>query len=145
IVGGGVAALLLCLTATRSAGYLALTIQGLASSLIGPGIAAISPAFVGQPALSRRVGRDARLASIGNGLAGGVVGIAGSYLPAVSVFLVAAVLALPALASLLFIKAERPMPVQPSTAEQVRQPGFRNVKSLLLDRRLVIFAICVVL
>ncbi|HZC98272.1 MAG TPA: MFS transporter [Bradyrhizobium sp.] len=41
IAGVGLAALLLCVTAARPAVYLALAMQGLASSLIGPGIAAI--------------------------------------------------------------------------------------------------------
>src|SRR5262249_32648596 len=103
IVGVGLAALLLCVTAARPAVYLALAMQGLASSLIGPGIAAISLSLVGQAALSERIGRNARFASIGNGLAAGTMGIAGSYLPAVSVFLVAAVLTVPAILSLLLI------------------------------------------
>ena len=62
--------------------YLALAVQGLASSLIGPGIAAMSLALVGRAALSERIGRNARFAAIGNGLAAGVMGIAGAYLPA---------------------------------------------------------------
>jgi hypothetical protein len=77
--------------------------QGLASSLIEPGIAAISLTLVGQAALSERTGCNARFASIGNGLAAAIVGIAGSYLPAVPVFLVAAVLTVPATLSPAFI------------------------------------------
>ena len=76
---------------------------GLASSLIGPGIAAISLALVGHAALSERIGRNARFASIGNGLAAVAMGIAGAYLPVLSVFLMSAVLALPALLSLSLI------------------------------------------
>ena len=91
------AALLLWVTAARPAVYLALALQGLASSLIGPGVAAISLALVGQAALSERIGRNARFASIGNGLAAGTMGVAGSYLPTGSVFLVAAVLVVPAI------------------------------------------------
>ena len=71
----GLAALLLCVTAARGAVYLALAMQGLASSLIGPGIAAISLALVGHAALSERIGRNARFAAIGNGLTAGVMGI----------------------------------------------------------------------
>ena len=71
IAGVGLAALLLCVTAARGAVYLALAVQGLASSLIGPGIAAISLALVGRAALSERIGRNARFAAIGNGLAAG--------------------------------------------------------------------------
>jgi MFS family permease len=42
IVGVGFAALLLCVTAARPAVYIALAIKGLASAVIGPGIAAIN-------------------------------------------------------------------------------------------------------
>jgi hypothetical protein len=70
--------------------------QGLASSLIEPGIAVISLTLVGQAALSERIGCNARFASIGNELAAATMGIAGSYLPAVPVFLVAAGLTVPA-------------------------------------------------
>src|SRR5271157_6226008 len=100
IAGVGLAALLLCVTTARPAVYLALALQGLASSLIGPGIAAISLALVGQAALSERIGRNARFASIGNGLAAAAMGIAGAYLPALSIFLMSAVLTVPALLSL---------------------------------------------
>src|SRR5271165_3158769 len=103
IIGVGLATLLLCVMAARVAVYLALAVQGLASSLIGPGIAAISLALVGQAALSERIGRNARFASIGNGLAAAAMGTAGSYLPALSVFLMSAVLTLPALLSLSLI------------------------------------------
>ena len=100
IAGLGLAALLLCVSVAKPSVYLALTMQGLASSLIGPGIAALSLLLAGQAGLSERVGRNARFASIGNGLAAVAMGITGSYLPAVSVFLMSAVLALPALLSL---------------------------------------------
>jgi MFS family permease len=152
IAGVGLAALLLCFTAAESAVYLALALQGLASSLIGPGIAAMSLALVGRAALSERIGRNARFAAIGNGLAAGVMGIAGAYLPAeVSVFPVAAVLALPALLSLFLIgpeSADRTAP-EPLPVDQQRQSDARitwqGAKSLLLDKRLAIFAVCVVL
>jgi hypothetical protein len=62
--GVGLAALLLCVTTTRAAVYLALAVQGLASSLIGPGIAAISLALVGQAALSERIA--SRMSSAGS-------------------------------------------------------------------------------
>ena len=150
IAGVGLAALLLCVTTARPAVYLALAIQGLASSLIGPGIAAISLALVGQAALSERIGRNARFASIGNGLAAAAMGIAGSYLPAVSVFLMSAVLALPALLSLSLISdGSEPTIAQ---SDPIRGHGqddtritWQGMKSLLLDRRLSIFAACVMM
>ena len=51
-VGVGGAALLLALTPAKPAVYLGQALQGLASSLIGPGIAAISLASVGHMAFS---------------------------------------------------------------------------------------------
>ena len=150
IVGVGFAALLLCVTAARPAVYIALAIQGLASSVIGPGIAAMSLALVGQAALSERIGRNARFASIGNGLAAGVMGIAGSYVPRVSMFLVSAILVVPALLSLFMIGRGRVV----GTAGQLRmgrngqddpRTTWQGVKSLFLDSRLAIFAACVVL
>lgn len=151
VAGVGLAALLLCTSAARFGVYFALALQGLASSLIGPGIAAISLALVGPIALSERIGRNARFASIGNGLAAGIMGVAGSYLPATSVFLVAALLTVPALLSVLFIGPARSELAGPSPPSVDRQQGedakitWQGLKSLLLDKRLAIFAACVVL
>ena len=150
IAGVGLAALLLCVTTARPAVYLALAVQGLASSLIGPGIAAISLALVGRAALSERIGRNARFASIGNGLAAAAMGISGAYLPPVSVFLMSALLALPALLSLSLIsEASEPATALSGPIRGNRQAESRitwqGMKSLLLDRRLSIFAACVVL
>jgi len=150
IAGVGLAALLLCVTAARPAVYLALAMQGLASSLISPGIAAISLALVGQAALSERIGRNARFASIGNGLAAAAMGIAGSYLPMVPVFLTAAILTVPALLSLPLIGLDsKPTSAQAAPTDRRGQDDTRitwqGMKSLLLDKRLSIFAACVVL
>jgi hypothetical protein len=80
------------------------------------------------------------------------MGIAGAYLPAgVSVFPVAAVLALPAFLSLTLIgreSAERAVPQPPSSDQEHRSDEritWQSAKSLLLDKRLAIFAACVVL
>jgi len=150
IASVGLAALLLCVTTARPAVYLALAVQGLASSLIGPGIAAISLALVGQAALSERIGRNVRFASIGNGLAAAAMGIVGAFLPTLSVFLMSAVLALPALLSLSLInEASEPTIALSGPIRGDRQDDTRitrqGLKSLLLDRRLSIFAACVVL
>jgi MFS family permease len=144
IIGVGLAALLLGLTAARPAVYLALAMQGLASSLIGPGIAAITLALVGPVALGERIGLNARFASIGNGLTAGLMGVVGAYLAPASVFIVAAVLALPALACLGFIARGSPAPDAPAT--RAEDPiTWAAVQRQFLDRRLVIFAACVVL
>jgi MFS family permease len=146
IVGVGFAASLLCVTATKPAVYVALAVQGLASSVIGPGIAAMSLALVGQAALSERIGRNARFASIGNGLAAGVMGIAGSYVPQVSMFLVSAILVVPALLSLFMIGRGPTGHLRMGrNGQDDPRTTWQGVKSLFLDRRLAIFAACVVL
>jgi MFS family permease len=148
IIGIGLAALLLGLSATRPAVYGALALQGLASSLIGPGIAAISLALVGPAALAERIGHNARFASIGNGLTAGLMGIVGAWLPPVSVFLVAAALALPALFSLSLIARGGVAPPPDGGAAPRRAGGeitWTAIKRLALDPRLAIFGACVVL
>ena len=146
IVGIGLSALLLGATAARGAVYAALAVQGLGSALIGPGLAAISLALVGQPALSERIGRNARYASIGNALAAGVMGIIGSYLPAVSMFLAAAALAIPALLSLSVIGRGSVAPSAPGgTPHDDPRITWEGLKLLLLDHRLLIFAASVIL
>jgi MFS family permease len=102
-IGVGMAALLLALTAAKPAVYLAQALQGLASSLIGPGIAAISLAAVGNAAFSERVGRNARFASIGSGLTSGIMGVAGSYFEPIWIFWLTAGLTIPALISIFMI------------------------------------------
>jgi MFS family permease len=132
-------------TAARPAVYLALGTQGLASSLIGPGIAAISLALVGQEGLSERVGRNARFASIGNGLTAAAMGVAGSYLPVVSVFLLSAALAIPALLSLSLISGDtRPAPAD-AQQEQDTRFSWLAMKALLMERPLPIYAACIML
>ena len=150
VTGVGVAALLLGLTSAEPVVYLAQVLQGLGSSLIAPGIAAISLALVGQAAFSERVGRNARFASIGNGLTAGVMGLAGSYFAPASIFFVAAVLTVPTLLSLSLVGPERASSrADPTKKEGQKQDDqkltWKAVQVLLLDRRLLIFAACVVL
>ena len=101
--------------------------------------------------MSERIGRNARFASIGNGLAAGVMGIAGSYAPAVSMFLVSAILVVPALLSLFLIGRGRVegtagnRPPMDGIGQDNAPTTWQGVKSLFLDRRLAIFAACVVL
>jgi MFS family permease len=151
-IGVGVAALLLALTPAKPAVYLAQALQGLASSLIAPGIAAISLASVGHSAFSERVGRNARYASIGNGLTAGAMGLAGSYFEPVSIFWLAAALTVPALLSLSLIRSgpvAKPVgnaalgPEEPEHDDTATT--WISLKRLFLDRRLVIFAVCIVL
>jgi hypothetical protein len=75
------------------------------SCVLGPAIAAISLGLVGRAAIGERLGRNARFASIGNGLSAAVMGGLGYLLSSVAVFLVSAALAIPALIALFRIRA----------------------------------------
>jgi MFS family permease len=79
---------------------LARTLHAMASSLLGPAIAAISLGLVGRSSLAARLGRNARFASAGNGAAAVIMGACGHFLSAQAVFFVTAGFAIPALAAL---------------------------------------------
>jgi MFS family permease len=91
----GVAVVAICVSALT---YAALPIfpmvlagsvlHALASCVLGPAIAAISLGLVGHAAIGRRLGRNARFASVGNGLAAAAMGACGYLLSARAVFIV---------------------------------------------------------
>jgi predicted MFS family arabinose efflux permease len=78
----------------------AATLHAAASCVLGPAIAAISLGLVGPWGIGERFGRNARFASLGNGVAAAVMGTAGYLLSSRSVFLVTFVLAIPTLFAL---------------------------------------------
>jgi predicted MFS family arabinose efflux permease len=78
----------------------AATLHAAASCVLGPAIAAISLGLVGPRAIGERFGRNARFASLGNGVAAAVMGTAGYLLSSRSVFLVTFALAIPTLFAL---------------------------------------------
>jgi predicted MFS family arabinose efflux permease len=118
-----------------------------ASCVLGPSIAAISLGLVGHQAISERLGRNARFASIGNGLAAAAMGAFGYFVSNRAVFLVTASLVGPALIALTHIKARE---IDPKRAHG-GEPELRHhepVTSLLRSSRgrsLAIFAGCVLL
>src|SRR5205823_143792 len=75
----------------------AAVLHAAASCVLGPAIAAISLGLVGHAAIGERFGRNARFASIGNGLSAAVMGACGYYFSAQAVFFVTASLLIPAL------------------------------------------------
>ena len=82
----------------------AATLHAAASCVLGPAIAAISLGLVGPFAIGERLGRNARYASLGNGVAAAVMGTCGYLLSSRSVFLVTFVLAIPTLLALARIR-----------------------------------------
>jgi predicted MFS family arabinose efflux permease len=117
-----------------------------ASCVLGPAMAAISLGLVGHARVGERLGRNARFASIGNGLAAAAMGACGYFLSARAVFLVTALLLAPALAAL---RAISPKEIDPERAHggMPRRRDSRPSKlgDLLRHRPLLILAGCVML
>jgi MFS family permease len=124
-------------------------LHGLASYVITPAIAAISLRLVGHAALGERLGRNASFASIGTGLAAGVMGAIGTYVSSASVFWLTAALGLPALLALWRIAPAGPANDLPEellvAAPARRRVDWRGLRVLFADRRLLVFAGCAVL
>jgi MFS family permease len=122
--------------------YLAEVLHGISSCTLGPAIAAMSLAVAGQSAFARRLGRNARFASIGNGLGAALMGACGYYVSERAVFFLTAALTLPALIALApLAQLDDPDGRRRRTGPARREPLGR----VLSDRRLIVFAICALL
>jgi predicted MFS family arabinose efflux permease len=122
-------------------------LHALASCVLGPAMVAISLGLVGHARIGERLGRNARFASVGNGLAAAAMGACGYLLSARAVFIVTVLLLAPALIALRTIsageidpeRAHGAPPRQPVTEPPVK-PG-----ALMHNRPLLIFAGCLLL
>lgn len=125
----------------------AATLHAVASCVLGPSIAAISLGLVGPFAIGERLGRNARYASLGNGVAAAVMGTCGYYLSSRSVFLVTFVLAIPTLLALSRIRAAEIDIVQVPSDAPVKADERKPIRilDLLRERALLIFAGAVLL
>jgi MFS family permease len=112
-----------------------------ASCVLGPVIAAITLGLVGHAALGARLGRNARFASIGNGVTAAAMGACGYLVSNQAVFFLTAAFALPALFALARIRSgdlERLKDVKVGTPTA-------TIRRVLCDRRLLAFAGCILL
>src|SRR6266403_3713668 len=125
----------------------AAILHALASCVLGPAIAAISLGLVGPFAIGERLGRNARFASLGNGVAAAVMGTAGYLLSSRSVFLVTFILAIPPLLALSRIRDREIDVAQAHGAVPREMPDAKatSVLSLVRRRPLLIFASSVLL
>jgi len=125
----------------------ASVLHAAASCVLGPAIAAISLGLVGHAAIGERLGRNARFASIGNGLAAAAMGACGYFISVRAVFFVTALLLVPALFAL---RAISPREIDPERAHG-GMPRLRTNKpptkfgDLLRNRPLLILCGCVLL
>jgi MFS family permease len=143
LIAIAISALLFVATPSEFGVSLAEILHGFASCMVNPAIAAISLALVSRRALGERLGRNVRFASLGNGAAAAVMGAAGYILAGGSVFVIAALLVLPTLAALYAIEAAPPAPECGHAPH--RTATWRELRALLLDRRLIAFMACLAL
>ncbi|MGB6541639.1 MAG: MFS transporter [Xanthobacteraceae bacterium] len=100
------AALLLALKPNFVSVFLAQILQGATAGIITPAIGAISLGLVGRSAMSVRTGRNYRYAAGGHALTAALMGVAGAYYANSAIFIAAALLCVPALIALSFIRGE---------------------------------------
>jgi MFS family permease len=126
-----------------------------ASCILGPVIAALSLAVAGHAGFGERLGRNARFASLGAGIAAAAMGACGQFLSTRSVFLLTAALALPAIVALASIRketasttniiADQNVPRSDKQGDHFAVTEAVGWRKILTDRRLLIFAVCVIL
>jgi len=152
----GVAVVAICVSALT---YAALPIfptvlagsilHAAASCVLGPAMAAISLGLVGHAAIGQRLGRNARFASIGNGLAAAAMGACGYLLSARAVFIVTVLLLVPALIALRAIAEDEIDPERahgaPPRHVSAKPPTQTRAGALMNNRPLLIFAGCLLL
>ncbi|QIO37412.1 MFS transporter [Bradyrhizobium sp. 1(2017)] len=125
----------------------AAILHAMASCVLGPAIAAISLGLVGPFAIGERLGRNARFASLGSGIAAAVMGTVGYLLSSRAVFLVTFLLVIPTLIALSRIR-EHEVDIARCHGEMPRDSADRgdtNVWHLIRQRPLIVFAFSVLL
>ena len=118
-----------------------------ASCVLGPCIGAISLGLVGHGGISERLGRNARFASIGNGLAAAAMGACGYFLSNRAVFIVTALLVGPALLALAQLRASEidPKKAHGGEPELTHHVPIASLLSSERRRTLMIFAACMMM
>jgi MFS family permease len=153
---GGIAIAIIGITAVMIAAapiyplvLLAEVLHSLASAVIGPVIATISFGLVGRHAIGERLGRNACFASIGNGIAAAIMGVVGRLISVRAVFIVTAVMIIPALFCLRMINS-REIDVARAIGRAPPKDRLPNRKVSFLhgtldNKPLLIFGTCIAL
>jgi len=142
----GLSALALALSPAFPVILAAWLLHAAASCALTPALAAISLGLAGHGGMARRLGRNASFGSLGNAVAAGLMGIIGYRVSNQAVFIVTALLAVPALAALGRI---RPREIDPHAGETQAEslPSGRRARwrAILANRTLYILFGCVML
>jgi len=114
-------------------------LHGLASCLMGPAIAAISLGLVASHEIGERLGRNARYASAGNGVAAILMGACGRLISDRAVFVLTALLTIPALVALLRIRSREIDPVRARGGHPGQNKGRSRLHGIADNRPLLLF------
>ena len=147
VAGIGASALLMAVSPSFLSIMLAKLVHVGSSSVLGPAIASITLGLVGHAAVGPRLGRNARFASIGNGLAAALMGACGYLISPQAVFYVTAALALPTLLALRQIRESEIDPIQADAgiSPRIAEHPSAGIWALLRNRSLITLAACVFL
>ncbi len=146
IVMTAAAALLLALAPNFISVFLAQILQGATAGIITPVIGAISLGLVGRRGMSLRTGRNYRYSAAGHALTAAVMGAAGSYISKGSIFITAAMLCIPALIALGYIRGDEIDYAKARNATAGNKTAnVARVLDLTKNRKLVLFTAATVL
>jgi MFS family permease len=145
IVMTGAAALILALVPTLVMVFAAALLQGATGGIITPAISSISLGLVGHRGLPVRAGRNLRYAAGGHAITAALMGAAGAYIAPGAIFVAAAMLCVPALIALSFIRPEEIDYRQARNAAKGEGARNAHVIDLVKNHRLVLFTSALVL
>jgi len=146
IVMIGASALILALSSSFVAVLCAEVLHGATGGIITTAIGAISLGLVGRRAMSLRTGRNYRFAAAGHAATAALMGLAGTYFSENAIFMTAALLCIPALIALSFIRHyEIDYRRARNLATGDRTTKVAHVFDLAKNRKLVLFAAALVL
>jgi MFS family permease len=142
----GAAALILVVLPMRWPVLIALVLQSVASSVMAPGIAAISLVLSGSCGVGERMGRNSQFAAVGGIVGAALLGAVGTLISERTVFVLTAALALPTLYAL-HGSSRGVEQVHPDAAGCLPEHEAQPVRplALLRDRPILAFASCVFL
>ena len=141
LVAIGASAMLMAWSPALWPVLLAQSMQGVASCMLNPALAALTLALVSRAAVAERLGRNARFAAIGSAVGAVLMGVCGTLVSTQAVFWLAALLCVPALIALRSLGNRTQVPAPAEVATPVREA----MLSVLLDRRLLAYVACTML
>ncbi|HEX7381340.1 MAG TPA: MFS transporter [Nevskiaceae bacterium] len=140
-----IAALMFALWPIPLSVYLAEVLHGFSSATLTPAVAAISLILVGTTGMSWRLSRNSRYSALGNGVGAALLGAIGSLVSERAVFLLTAVLTIPAFFALRPLRRSRigSGGVAPAAEDRAApRPAAATWWPVIRDGRLLLLCLC---